>query len=419
MRSKKRKLPAESTVAVSNPCRGWYRIFPVILGEKWDPAVAETSLAAGDTLVLLEILIPGEDIEEQDLQRLCDVFSFFVQKKLDLITRFSYDFAGKGREKDPSSLSVVERHMRQIFPVLNEFADHIFVLQGIFLGSWGEMHSSRYLTKENIQKLEKEIKENLSPNIFRSVRKPVHWRMLCTDEKEVFSEKIGLYNDGMFGSETDLGTFAAPGEEREYAWEEAWPPEKEQAFIAQCAKYAPIGGEVIGGSAQTADNIVLRLRTEGITYLNRDHIKKNWNDGKRWTVGKLVFCESGTPCYDSRGSTSAVLLRPSKGKSAGKDFTAVSLRWKSKISGFAVSHNEIYMNFGAAIRSEMADVSCTTAVSVFGAGKDTEMQDGLREEDLFLRKLEADDATMKKEIRFCLLTKGQKKGFPCLYCIKE
>ena len=87
MRSKKRKLPAESTVAVSNPCRGWYRIFPVILGEKWDPAVAETSLTAGDTLVLLEILIPGEDIEEQDLQRLCDVFSFFVQKKLDLILR--------------------------------------------------------------------------------------------------------------------------------------------------------------------------------------------------------------------------------------------------------------------------------------------------------------------------------------------
>lgn len=198
MTSKTTKLPAESTVAVSNARRGWYRIFPVILGEKWDPAVAETSLAAGDTLVLLEILIPGEDIEEQDLQRLCEVFSFFVQKKLDLILRFSYDFEGKGREKDPSSLSVVERHMTQIFPVLNEFADHIFVLQGIFLGSWGEMHSSRYLTKENIQKLEKEIKENLSPKIIRSVRKPVHWRMLCTDEKEVFSEKIGLYNDGMF-----------------------------------------------------------------------------------------------------------------------------------------------------------------------------------------------------------------------------
>lgn len=47
MTSKTTKLPAESTVAVSNARRGWYRIFPVILGEKWDPAVAETCLAAG------------------------------------------------------------------------------------------------------------------------------------------------------------------------------------------------------------------------------------------------------------------------------------------------------------------------------------------------------------------------------------
>ena len=99
--------------------------------------MAETSLAAGDTLVLLEILIPGEDIEEQDLQRLCDVFSFFVQKKLDLILRFSYDFEGKGREKDPSSLSVVERHMTQIFPVLNEFADHIFLVRQVMFRSIG------------------------------------------------------------------------------------------------------------------------------------------------------------------------------------------------------------------------------------------------------------------------------------------
>lgn len=342
MTSKTTKLPAESTVAVSNARRGWYRIFPVILGEKWDPAVAETSLAAGDTLVLLEILIPGEDIEEQDLQRLCDVFSFFVQKKLDLILRFSYDFEGKGREKDPSSLSVVERHMRQIFPVLNEFSDHIFVLQGIFLGSWGEMQSSRYLTKENIQKLEKEIKENLSPKIIRSVRKPVHWRMLCTDEKEVFSEKIGLYNDGMFGSETDLGTYAVPGEEREYAWEEVWPPEKEQAFIAQCAKYAPIGGEVIGGASQTADNIVLRLRTEGITYLNRDHDKKEL---ERW---KTMDCGAdgvwkGHSLYDYVEAHLGYCFVLRKG-SLRKKFHRSIVTLEIENTGFAVSYKEIYMN---------------------------------------------------------------------------
>lgn len=339
MRSKTRKLPAESTAAVSNVRRGWYRIFPVTLGEKWNPAVAETSLAAGDTLVLLEILIPGEDIEEQDLQGLCDVFSFFVQKKMDLILRFSYDFEGKGREKDPSSLSVVERHMRQIFPVLNDFADHIFVLQGIFLGSWGEMHSSRYLTKENIQKLENTIKENLSPKITRSVRKPVHWRMLCRDENEVFSERIGLYNDGMFGSETDLGTFAASGEEREYAWDEGWPAEREKEFIAKCAKYAPHGGEVIGGSPQTAEDIVLRLRTEGITYLNRDHDSKEL---ERW---KTLDCGAdgvwkGHSLYDYVEAHLGYRFVLRRG-SLRKRFHRTIVTLEIENTGFAVSYEAI------------------------------------------------------------------------------
>lgn len=341
MRSKKRKLPAESTVAVSNARRGWYRIFPVTLGKKWDPAVAETSLAAGDTLVLLEILIPGEDIEEPELQRLCDVFSFFVQKKFDLILRFSYDFKGKGREKDPSSLSVVERHMRQIFPVLNEFSDHIFVLQGIFLGSWGEMHSSRYLTKENIQKLEIQIKENISPKIIRSVRKPVHWRMLCTEEKEVFSEKIGLYNDGMFGSETDLGTFAAPGEEREYAWEEAWPPEREKSLIARCAQYAPHGGEVIGGSPQTAEDIVLRLRTEGITYLNRDHDKKELERWKTMDCGAEGVWK-GHSLYDYVEAHLGYRFVLRKG-SLRKRFHRSTLTLEIENTGFAVFYDEIFL----------------------------------------------------------------------------
>lgn len=344
MRSKKRKLPAESTVAVSNARRGWYRIFPVTLGKKWDPAVAETSLAAGDTLVLLEILIPGEDIEEQDLQGLCDVFSFFIQKKMDLILRFSYDFEGKGREKDPSSFSVVERHMRQILPVLNDFADHIFVLQGVFLGSWGEMHSSRFLTKENIQKLEKILKKTLSPGIYRGVRKPLHWRMLCTDEKEIFSEKIGLYNDGMFGSETDLGTFAVPGEEREYVWEEAWPPEREQTLIAQCAKYAPHGGEVIGGFPRTAEDIVLRLRTEGITYLNRDHDKKEL---ERW---KTMDCRAdgvwkGHSLYDYVEAHLGYRFVLRKGR-LRKRFHRSIVMLDIENTGFAVPYEEIYVELG-------------------------------------------------------------------------
>ena len=81
MTKNKKMRCRESTKWLSNVRRGWYRIFPVTLGEVWDPVQAETSLAAEDTLVLLEILIPGEDINEQEVQGLLDVFSFFIQKK--------------------------------------------------------------------------------------------------------------------------------------------------------------------------------------------------------------------------------------------------------------------------------------------------------------------------------------------------
>lgn len=343
MTSKRGKFMTEGTAVLSNKRRGWYRIFPVTLGENWDPAAAETSLAAGDTLVLLEILIPGEDIKEQEIQGLCDVFSFFIQKKMDMILRFSYDFEGKGREKDPSSLAVVEQHMRQIAPVLNAFSEHIFVLQGIFLGSWGEMHSSRYLTKDNIQKLENILREILSPKIYRSVRKPVHWRIICSEEEELLSEQenIGLYNDGMFGSVTDLGTFAKPDSEREYGWEETWPKSREQEMIARHARYAPHGGEVIAGQTLTSEEILFRLRKEGITYLNRDYDKTELERWKGMDCGEGGVWQ-GHSLYDYVEAHMGYRFVVQNGRLC-KRFHRSILTLEIENTGFAAPYEEIFL----------------------------------------------------------------------------
>lgn len=63
-----------------------------------------------------------------------------------MILRFSYDLEGKGLEKEPGSIRLVEEHMQQIGEVIREYADDIFAVQGILIGNWGEMHGSRYLT---------------------------------------------------------------------------------------------------------------------------------------------------------------------------------------------------------------------------------------------------------------------------------
>ena len=45
------------------------------------------------------------------------------------------------------------RHMEQLGEVFSEYEDQIYIVQGVLVGNWAEMHSSRYLTRENYLKL--------------------------------------------------------------------------------------------------------------------------------------------------------------------------------------------------------------------------------------------------------------------------
>lgn len=69
-----------------------------------------------------------------------------------MILRFSYDLEGKGLEKEPGSIRLVEEHMRRS-EKSREYADDIFAVQGILIGNWGEMHGSRYLTPDAFRTL--------------------------------------------------------------------------------------------------------------------------------------------------------------------------------------------------------------------------------------------------------------------------
>ena len=37
--------------------------------------------------------------------------------------------------------------------MFSEYEDQIYIVQGVLVGCWAEMHSSRYLTRENYLKL--------------------------------------------------------------------------------------------------------------------------------------------------------------------------------------------------------------------------------------------------------------------------
>lgn len=62
-----------------------------------------------------------------------------------MILRVCYDTEGKGMEREPQRIFVVQRHMQALGSLAERYADAILTVQGVFVGSWGEMHTSRFL----------------------------------------------------------------------------------------------------------------------------------------------------------------------------------------------------------------------------------------------------------------------------------
>ena len=78
------------------------------------------------------------------------------------------------------------------------------------------MNNSNYMSLENMRELAAHLDSVIDPAIYLSVRTPEHYRIISRSceplpAADAFSGKIsariGLFNDGMLGSESDLGTY--------------------------------------------------------------------------------------------------------------------------------------------------------------------------------------------------------------------
>ena len=205
-----------------------------------------------------------------------------------MILRFSYDLEGKGLEKEPGSIRLVEEHMQQNGEVIREYADDIFAVQGILIGNWGEMHGSRYLTPDAFRTLTDTMIKAVDGACPVAVRKPAQWRELTLGWTEQEKKKLTLFNDGIFGSETDLGTYGTlspetPGQkicsrEEELEWQKN----------EMCGKFC--GGEAIWGSGAepapfvSAPKAMADLERMHISYLNSTYDLRRLEQWKAETV---------------------------------------------------------------------------------------------------------------------------------------
>lgn len=271
----------ESTNTLWNPERGWYSIYACKVNDDVESGKSFYSqfvdqYNAGDSLVLLLFNLKGYregDISNQGLGYINNVLDSAQQSGLKTIVRFVYDWDGYAIESEPENISIILRHMEQLKYPMSAHENSIYLVQGIFIGNHGEMHNSNYLKNEDVAILMNKLLECTPDKIKISVRTPALWRLIC-DRNEPISNlrqypgaRIGLYNDGLCSSETDLGTYSDGT-----GYVAKWSRLDELKFQSELCRFVPNGGEfALESEYNDLHNIIKEFPQLHISYLNRNY----------------------------------------------------------------------------------------------------------------------------------------------------
>ena len=308
---------AETEEKLKNPGRGFYEIHTFVLGQEWDLENLRWCIKAGHTLALavLDIRAARErELTAEELSGIDAMLAAFGSLDIDIMLRVVYDREGRGMQNEPALLSRVQGHMRQLAPVIQAHSDHILLLQGLLVGSWGEMHTSKFLQPAAIRQLAEIWLEETDLCI--AVRTPAFHRILSEQgEDRYIAGRLALYNDGLFGSETDLGTY----EDRD----------KDLAYLQEKCRHSINGGEAVRGKViPEAAEIVDRMKRLHIAYLNNAHDVQMLNHFRNLNYKKQTLFDY---IEDHMGYRFAVRRAAAKGLRAGR---AVHLEVQVENTGF-------------------------------------------------------------------------------------
>lgn len=276
---------AESNKELDNPARGFYSMYAVTVTDApMDKTVIFSDKFAENTgLKLIELNLNNYtfgEIRQPGLENIERIFERLEELNSPCIVRFLYDWDGKNMEIEPASIDIILRHMKQIAPIMNEHKNAVFSTQGLFVGSWGEMHSTRYGSEEDFRLLAETLDEALDSDIYMAVRTPAQWRTIIgTKEPEYSGEaegklslRLGLFNDGMFGGEFDLGTYGNVDKNQSKALTDRWNRAEELDFQDVLCKRAPNGGETVGDNEYNdIDNVLGDMQLMHLTYLHKNY----------------------------------------------------------------------------------------------------------------------------------------------------
>ncbi|MDE5854730.1 MAG: DUF4832 domain-containing protein [Ruminococcus sp.] len=144
--------------------------------------------------------------------------------------RFRYDANGRDNP-EPASFEQVLHHIEQIknSGLLEKYSDIIAYVESGFVGKWGEQHGGKYTSVQYKARLLEAMLQTVPAPIPVTVRTPdifAEWAGIkradladtelinnlteseYTSDIQANKNRIGLYDDGYMGSNSDLGTYA-------------------------------------------------------------------------------------------------------------------------------------------------------------------------------------------------------------------
>ncbi len=159
------------------------------------------------------------DLDEEFFKAWRTTFDNARKNGCMIALRFRYDANGKDNP-EPSTFDWVLKHINQVKEsgILEEYKDIIAFVESGFVGKWGEQHGGKYTSVDyKAQVLDALLKCVPSP-IPVTVRTPdifakwvgIERKDLASYQCEPDSEaaRVGLYDDGYMGSDSDLGTYS-------------------------------------------------------------------------------------------------------------------------------------------------------------------------------------------------------------------
>ncbi|MGL4609411.1 MAG: DUF4832 domain-containing protein, partial [Trueperaceae bacterium] len=162
---------------------------------------------------------------------------------------FSYNFPGfpgtdSTSDRSDAPLNIVKGHLDQLKPIFEEYGDVLAVLEGGFVGEWGEWHSSTNNLDEEPARSEvyNKILDVLPKNRMMTIRYVTQLRELPgskvneeTAHNESKAARTGLINLAYQTDNTNLGTYSPKTE-----------IEPNKQYLDESSKFIAVGGEASG-----------------------------------------------------------------------------------------------------------------------------------------------------------------------------